>query len=73
MFTLVPMVFVTVMAFLAAVYQLWDLFTGGQYMLVAVDLVVIVMAIFVMLEATSAFTREKRAAASGASREETTV
>jgi carbon starvation protein len=64
MFTLVPMVFVTIMAFLAAVYQLWDLFTGGQYMLAAVDVVVIIMAILVILEATSAFTREKRAAAS---------
>ena len=62
-FTLVPMVFVTIMSFLAAVYQLWDLYTGGQYMLVAVDVIVIIMAIFVILEATSAFTREKRAAA----------
>ena len=32
-FTLVPMVFVTVMSFLAALYQLWDLFAGGQYLL----------------------------------------
>ena len=72
-FTLVPMLFVTAMSFLAAVYQLWDLFTAGQYVLVAVDVVVIIMAIFVLLESKSAFTREKRAAASGASREETTV
>ena len=72
-FTLVPMLFVTTMSFLAAVYQLWDLFTAGQYVLVAVDVVVIIMAIFVLLESKSAFTREKRAAASGASREETTV
>jgi len=50
------------MAFLAALYQLWDLFTNGSYVLMALDLVVIVLAIFVILEATSAFTREKRAA-----------
>ncbi len=62
-FTLVPMVFVTTMSLLAALYQLWDLFTNGQYLLVAVDIVIIIMAVFVVLEATSAFTREKRAAA----------
>jgi carbon starvation protein len=62
-FTLVPMVFVTAMSLLAALYQLWDLFTGGQYVLAAVDIVVIIMAIFVVLEATSAFTRERNAAA----------
>ena len=62
-FTLVPMVFVTAMSFLAAIYQLWDLFTGGSYVLMAVDIVVIILAIFVILESTSAFTREKRAAA----------
>ena len=72
-FTMVPMVFVTAMSFLAAIYQLWDLYTTGSYILVAVDVVVIILAIFVILESTSAFTREKRAAALGASREETTV
>jgi len=72
-FTLVPMLFVTLMSFLAAIYQLWDLFTTGSYVLAAVDVVVIILAIFVILESTSAFTREKRAAASGASREETSV
>lgn len=62
-FTLVPMLFVTTMSFLAAIYQLWDLFTSGSYVLMAVDLVVIVLAIFVILEGTSAFMREKRTAA----------
>jgi hypothetical protein len=57
------MVFVITMALHAALYQLWDLFTGGQYLLVAVDVVIIIMTIFVVLEATSAFTREKNAAA----------
>jgi carbon starvation protein len=62
-FTLVPMVFVTTMSFLAAIYQLWDLFTGGSYMLMTLDVVVIILAIFVILESTSAFSREKKAAA----------
>ncbi len=61
-FTLVPMVFVTLMSLFAALYQLWGLFTGGQYLLVVVDIIVIIMAIFVILEAISAFTREKAAA-----------
>ena len=62
-FTLVPMVFVTTMAFAAAVYQLWDLFTSRSYVLMALDVVVIILATFVILESWSAFTREKKAAA----------
>ena len=50
MFTLVPMVFVTVMSFLAALYQLWDLFASGQYMLAGLDLVIVIASIFVLLE-----------------------
>ena len=62
MFTLAPMVFVTVMSFLAALYQLWDLFTSGKYFLGALDVLIVIAAIFVLLEATAAFSREKRAA-----------
>jgi len=62
MFTLVPMVFVTVMSFLAALYQLWDLFSTGQYVLAALDVVIVIASIFVLLESAAAFTREKRAA-----------
>ena len=69
-FTLVPMVFVTLMSLAAAVYQLWDLFwRDPNYLLGVVDVVIIIMAIFVLLESQSAFTREKRAAAAGAGRE----
>ncbi len=64
-FTLVPMVFVTLMALAAAVVQLWGLFyTNPNYLLGAVDVVIIIMAIFVLLEAWSAFWREKSAAES---------
>ncbi len=61
-YTMVPMVFVTTMAFLSALYQLWDLYTAGQYFLVFIDLLIIVAAVLVMLEASSALLRERRAA-----------
>ena len=61
-FTLVPMVFVTLMALAAAVYQLWGLFyTDPNYFVGVIDVVIIIMAIFVLLESWSAFWREKSA------------
>ncbi|MAW73140.1 MAG: carbon starvation protein A [Gemmatimonadetes bacterium] len=61
-FTLVPMVFVTFMALAAAVYQLWGLFyTDPNYVVGVIDVIVIIMAIFVLLESWSAFWREKSA------------
>jgi carbon starvation protein len=63
-FTLVPMVFVTTVSFLAALYQLWDLFETGQYMLAGIDIVIVIASIFVLLESAAAFTRERAAAAS---------
>jgi carbon starvation protein len=65
-FTLVPMAFVTGVSFLAALYQLWDLFASGQYLLAGLDVVIVVASIFVLLEAVAAFTRERRAAAAPA-------
>ena len=62
-YTLFPMMFVTGMSFLAALYQLWDLFRNGQIFLAALDILIVVAAVFVMLESTSAFMREKRVAA----------
>ena len=59
-YTMIPMVFVTSMAFLSAVYQLSDLYSTQQYFLMAIDIVIIVTAIFVMLESASAFMRERR-------------
>ena len=62
-YTMTPMIFVTTMAFLSALIQLRDLYSAGQYVLVVVDIMIIIAAIFVMLEAVSAFMRERRAAA----------
>ena len=59
-YTLVPMAFVTTMAFLSAVYQLWDLYETGQYLLVVLDVLIIVAAIMVMLEAVSALLQARR-------------
>jgi carbon starvation protein len=53
-YTMVPMVFVTTMAFLSALYQLWALYEAGNYALVFLDLLIIIAAIWVMLEASSA-------------------
>jgi carbon starvation protein len=60
-YTMVPMVFVTTMSFFSALYQLWDLHTSGNYLLVAIDIMIIIAAIFVMLESFSTYFREKRA------------
>ena len=62
-YTLTPMIFVTSMSLLSALYQLRNLYATGQYVLLVIDAVIIVLAIFVMLEAASAFMREKRIAA----------
>ena len=58
-YTLTPMVFITGMSFMSALYQLWALYSAGRYFLVFVDLVIIVAAIFVMLEAVSALKTAK--------------
>ena len=62
-YTLVPMVFVTTMALASALLQVRDLFNAGQYFLLTIDVAIIVCAIFVMLEASSALMRERRQAA----------
>jgi carbon starvation protein len=62
-YTMVPMVFVTTMSFFSALYQLWNLYTSGNYLLVTIDVLIIIAAIFVMLESASAYLREKGATA----------
>ena len=63
-YTLVPMVFVTTMAFFSALYQLWSLYTAGNYFLLVLDMLIIVAAVYVMLEALSALSVARRASAS---------
>ncbi len=59
-YTLVPMVFVTSMAFLSALYQLWDLFRSRNYFLAVVDVLIILATVWVMFEAASALAKERR-------------
>ena len=59
-YTLIPMIFVTTMAFLSALYQLWDLFQNGNYFLAVLDVLIIFATVWVMLEAASALKRERR-------------
>ena len=65
-YTLVPMAFVSSMSLLAALYQLWDLYSGGRYLLLFLDLLIVIAAVFVVLEATAALLRERQAAAAPA-------
>ncbi len=67
-YTLAPMVFITTMALAAAIYQLGGLYREGGilYPLLWIDVVIVLLAIFTMLEAGSAFLREKRAAEAAA-------
>ena len=64
-YTMIPMVFITAMALSSALFQLLSLYREGGifYALLWIDVVIIILAIFVMLEAGSAFMRERRAAA----------
>ena len=68
-YTLIPMVFITTMALAAALVQLRSLYQEGGifYFLLWIDLIVVVLAIFVLLEAGSAFMRAKRTAEAEAS------
>ena len=50
------MAFVTTVALLAALYQLWDLYRTSQYLLLLLDVVIVISAAIVMLEAISALT-----------------
>ena len=63
-YTLVPMLFITFMALAAAILQLGTLYDEGgiTYFLLWIDVGIVILAILVLLEAGSAFLREKRAA-----------
>lgn len=58
-YTLVPMLFVTTMSFLAGLIQLRGFYENEQYTLLVFDLAIIVAAVMVMFEGFSAFNREK--------------
>lgn len=68
-YTLVPMIFVLITSFLAGLIQLVDFYQAGNYLLVTLDFVVLVVSVLVMLEAASVVSKlrkDKAAAASDA-------
>ena len=61
-YTLIPMVFVSTVALLSALYQLLDLYRTSQYLLMVIDAAIVISAVFVMLEAFSAFNQRSKPA-----------
>ena len=58
-YTLIPMIFVLVMSFWAGVIKLVDFYNAGNWLLVAIDLVVLTTSVLVMLEAASTVSKLK--------------
>lgn len=48
------------MALLSAICQLWDLYRTGNYLLLSIDVLIVLAAVWVMLEAASALARERK-------------
>lgn len=59
-YTAVPMVFVLIMAFMAGVIQLGQYYRAGDWTLVVIDSVVLIVTVLVMLEAVSVILKHKR-------------
>ena len=59
-YTLVPMVFLLLMTIAALLYQLWGFYDQGNWLLVVMDLVILVAAIWVALEAMASFQKARR-------------
>lgn len=59
-YTLIPMVFVLVTSFLAGMLQLVSFYNEGNYLLVFLDFVVLVVSVLVMLEAASVVSQLKK-------------
>ena len=59
-YTLIPMLFVLVMSFLAGLVTLVQFFDAGNYLLVALDLIVLITSLLVMLEAGAVIMQHKR-------------
>lgn len=61
-YTGIPMVFVLIMAFLAGLIQLGEYWRAGEWTLVVIDSLVLIVSILVMLEAVSVILKHRRAA-----------
>ena len=63
-YTLIPMIFVMLTSSWAAVLKLVEWYQVKNWLLVAIDLVVLVATVMVILEAASVISRHRRSAAS---------
>jgi carbon starvation protein len=61
-YTGIPLVFVLIMAFLAGLIQLGEYWRAGEWTLVVIDSIVLIISVLVMLEAVSVILKHKRAA-----------
>lgn len=59
-YTLVPMLFVLVMAFFAGILKLQEYYSAGNWLLVTLDIIVLVVCVLVMLEAWTVIKAQKR-------------
>lgn len=59
-YTLLPMVFVLITSFLAGLIQLVDFYRVGNYLLVTLDFIVLVVSVLVMLEAASVVSKFRK-------------
>jgi carbon starvation protein len=64
-YTLIPMVFVILMAFFAGLIKLVEYYEKGNWLLVVLDLIVLVVSVLVMLEAWSVIGKHKQKKTSG--------
>ena len=59
-YTMIPMLFVLTMSFLAGLVTLVQFFEDGNYLLVGIDLIVLITSLFVMLEAGAVIMNHKK-------------
>src|SRR5690606_31447133 len=59
-YTIVPMIFVLITSFLRGVIQLMDFYRQGNFLLVVLDFIVLVVSGLVMLQAASVVSKLKR-------------
>ncbi|ESP94000.1 carbon starvation protein A [Pseudoalteromonas luteoviolacea] len=71
-FTLIPMIFVILMAFFAGLIKLGEYYEKGNWLLVGLDIIVLVVSVLVMLEAWSVVSKLKSTAEAATDSEEST-
>ncbi|KZN63562.1 carbon starvation CstA family protein [Pseudoalteromonas luteoviolacea] len=72
-FTLIPMIFVILMAFFAGLIKLGEYYEKGNWLLVGLDIVVLVVSVLVMLEAWSVVSKLKNTPQSAPDSKESSV